>query len=61
MPGTVKDELRALTERLPDDATWDDVLYEIYVAAKISAGLADAASGRTMSIQALKRELGLTG
>lgn len=61
MPGTVKDELRALTERLPDDATWDDVLYEIYVTAKISAGLADAASGRTMSIQALKRELGLTG
>ena len=61
MPTTIKDELRALTERLPDDATWDDVLYEIYVQAKISAGLADLAAGRTMSIDQLKRELGLTG
>ena len=28
---SVKFEARRLVEQLPDDATWDDLMYEIYV------------------------------
>ena len=27
----IKEEARRLVEKLPDDATWDDVMHEIYV------------------------------
>ena len=32
---TVKQQLRDLAERLPDNVTWDDVLYEIYVQRRL--------------------------
>lgn len=55
----VKDNLHRLADQLPDDATWDDVMYEVYVMRKIERGLADAEAGRTYSLEAVKRELGL--
>jgi flagellar biosynthesis component FlhA len=38
----VKQEARRLIDKLPDDATWDDVMHEIYVRQAIEAGLADS-------------------
>ena len=35
---TVKEEVQRLVETLPDDATWDTVMYEIYVRQKIAMG-----------------------
>lgn len=49
MPATVKDEARRLVEALPDDATWDDVMYRLYVRQSIERGLADSDAGRTVS------------
>jgi len=49
MPDTVKDEARRLVEALPDDATWDDVMYRLYVRQSIERGLADSDAGRTVS------------
>lgn len=42
---TVREEAQEVVERLPDHATWDDLMYELYVRQKIAAGLqaADAA------------------
>jgi predicted transcriptional regulator len=37
----VKEEFKKLLESLPEDATWDDVMYQIYVRTKIEEGLAD--------------------
>jgi hypothetical protein len=37
----IKEEARRLIEKLPDDATWDDVMHEIYVRQAVEAGLAD--------------------
>jgi predicted transcriptional regulator len=45
---TVKDEVRKLAEQLPDSATWDEVMYEIYVRQKIADGEAAIAAGRTV-------------
>lgn len=59
MATTVRDDTRKLADRLPDDATWDDVLYEIYVRQSIEAGLKDADAGNTLSSEEVRRRLGL--
>ena len=61
MPTTnVRDEARRLVDHLPDDATWDDLLYEIYVRQSIEAGLADCGAGRLVPAEEVRRRLGLT-
>lgn len=46
----VKDEARHLEDDLPDDASWDDLMYRIYVRQAIEAGLADSEAGRTSRV-----------
>ena len=36
-----KKEALDIVRRLPDDTTWDDVLYHLYVGQKIDQGLQD--------------------
>lgn len=45
---TTKDLVRKLLDRLPDDATLEDVQYQIYVLQKIRAGEDDIHNGRTV-------------
>jgi predicted transcriptional regulator len=45
----IKAEAHRLVDALPDTASWDDLLYEIYVRQSIEAGLADAEAGRVVS------------
>ena len=60
MPATsVRDEARRLAEQLPDDATWEDVLYQVYVRQSIEAGLEDVRAGRVVSAAEVRRRLGL--
>jgi predicted transcriptional regulator len=42
---TVKEEARKLIEELPDQATWVDIMYEVYVRTKVEAGLKAAECG----------------
>ncbi len=56
---TVLDEARRLVEQLPEDATWDDLLYQIYVRQSVEAGLADVRAGRLVSSDEVRRRLGL--
>ena len=56
---TVKEEARQLVEQLPEDATWDDVFYQIYVRQSIEAGLADCRQGRLVPVAEVRRRLGL--
>ena len=53
---TVKEQVRQLADKLPDSATWDDVLYEVYVYQAVEQGLADADAGRTVSQEEVERE-----
>ena len=55
----IKQQAHALIDQLPDDASWDDVLYRIEVRRSIESGLRDLAAGRTYTTEALKRSLGL--
>ena len=46
----VKEEARLLIERLPDDASWDDLMHEIYVRQAIEDGLEDSRAGKLKSL-----------
>ena len=52
---TVREEAEKLVRALPDDATWDDLMYRIYVRQKIEAGLRDAEAGRVVSQEEVER------
>jgi hypothetical protein len=56
---TVREEARRLVDQLPDDATWEDLLYQIYVRQSIEVGLADCKAGRLISVEEVKRRQGL--
>jgi predicted transcriptional regulator len=43
---TVKEDIQALIERLPDDCTLEDVQYHLYILEKIRSGIEDAEAGR---------------
>ncbi len=61
MPTTsVKEEARRLVEKLPENSTWDDLMYEIYVRQAIESGLADSEAGRTIEVDQLRAQWGLT-
>jgi predicted transcriptional regulator len=53
----VKEEAKRLIEKLPDSATWDDIMYELYVKKKIAAGLKAAKEGRIVSHEEAKKRL----
>ena len=60
MPTTnIKQEARRLIEQLPETATWDDLMYEIYVRQAIEAGLADSEAGRTLDVKEVRAKFGL--
>lgn len=59
MPATSpKQAARRLVERLADDATFEDIQYELYVAQKIERGLRDVEEGRTASHEEARARLG---
>ena len=53
----IKDAVRQVMETLPEDATWDDVEYHLYVRRKIENGLKDIVEGRTLSMEEVRQRL----
>ncbi len=45
---TAKEAARPIIEDLPDQATWDDRMYEFYVKQKIEAGLQASSEDKTV-------------
>lgn len=43
----LKKKAREIVARLPDDATWNDLAYEIRLRQKIEEGLEDLDAGRS--------------
>jgi predicted transcriptional regulator len=52
----IKAAVLELAQQLPDDCTWDDVTYQIYVRQKIEAGIKDADEGRVISHEDVFKE-----
>ena len=55
----VKEQARKMIEDLPDDASWDDLMYRIYVRQAIDAGLRDSDAGRTLDVKEVRARFGL--
>ena len=55
----VKTKARETIESLPEDATWDDVMYRLYVRQKIESGLADVEAGDTIPVSEVRKRFGL--
>ena len=44
-----KDEARRIIDNLPEDATWDDIMYQLYVKEKTDKALAEIEQGKVLS------------
>jgi predicted transcriptional regulator len=55
-----KQEAHRMVDRLPETATWDDLMREIYVREAIERGLADSRAGRTTGVAEVRAKYGLT-
>ena len=54
-----KEEAHRLVERMPRNATWEDLMHEIYVREAIERGLADSKAGRTRDVREVRAKYGL--
>lgn len=60
MPATViKEDAYRLIDQLPDNATWDDLMREIYVREAVEKGLEDSYAGRTRDVKEVRKKYGL--
>lgn len=56
MNDKVKTIAKDLIDKLPEEAEWDDVMYEIYVRQSIEKGLEDSKEGNVISHQEVKNK-----
>ncbi len=49
-----KQEAKRLVDMMPDNATWDDLIHEIYVREVIEQGLADSKAGKTADVREVR-------
>ncbi len=60
MSGVVRNkDAHKLIDQLPSNATWDDLMHEIYVREAIEKGLEDSKAGRTKDVAEIRKKYGL--
>lgn len=52
-----KHAAKELIDHLPDQASWNDIMYALYLRQKIEAGLRAVVEGRTVPHEEVKRRL----
>lgn len=55
---TIRDEARKIVDQLPDNATWEELAYRIYVRQKIEAGIKEADEGLLADQNEVESEMG---
>ena len=54
---TVKSEAQKMIQNLPDNCTYEDIQYHLYVVEKIQKGLKRAKNGEAVSHQQAKKRM----
>jgi len=54
---TAKKQVQELLEALPDDASFEDIQYQIYVRQQVQRGLDDVQAGRVVSHEEVQKRL----
>ena len=57
---SVKEQIQKLAETLPENATWDQAMYELYVRQQIAEGERAVAEGRVVSHEEVKKRFART-
>ncbi len=52
-----KDEARRIIDNLPEEATWDDIMYQLYVKEKTDKSLAEIEQGKVLSHEEVRRKI----
>ncbi len=55
----IKAEAHILVDQLSDEATWEDLMYRIYVRQAVESGLRDVENGRTLDVKEVRSKLDL--
>lgn len=55
----IKEKAHKIIDQMPEGATWDDLIHEIYVREVIELGLADSKAGRTKDVKEIRAKYGL--
>jgi predicted transcriptional regulator len=55
----VRSDALRMVNALPQDATWDDLMQQIYVRQCIERGIKDAEEGRVLDVAEVRRKFGL--
>ena len=54
---SAKQAAKDMLEQVPDKATWDEIMYELYIKQKIDSGLTAVENGQIISHEEVKRRL----
>ena len=57
MTQSAKKSAQQILDRLPEDADWDQIMYELYVKQKIERAQASVAQGNVLSHEEVSRQL----
>ena len=55
----IKEEAHRLVDQLPANATWEDLIYEIYICETIEIGLEDSKQGKIKDVLEIRNRYGL--
>jgi predicted transcriptional regulator len=55
--GTAKEEVRKMLDQIPDDASFEDIQYHIYVREKLERGLRDIEEGHVLSQEEVEQRM----
>ena len=58
-PLPIRDQAIELIQSLPPDASWDELMYRIYVRQAIERGMADSGADQVIDVEELRRQFGL--
>lgn len=54
---SLKQQAMGMLEKMPEDASLEDILDELYLLAQVEAGIRDAAEGRVIPHEEMKRQV----
>lgn len=54
---SAKESAQQVINQLPEQASWDDIMYELYVKQKIEAGMKAVEEGRTVPHEEVKANI----
>lgn len=55
--GNAKADALTLIQKMPDDATWETVLYRVYIRAKVEQGMAEIDAGKGIPHEQVMQEM----